>query len=58
MLSRSRRKPIGGDKVDPHPHPSQSRGMYAERRQLPVMFTNLVGSTALSTKLDPRTRAR
>jgi class 3 adenylate cyclase len=26
----------------------------AERRQLTVMFTDLVGSTALSTKLDPR----
>jgi class 3 adenylate cyclase len=25
----------------------------AERRQLTVMFTDLVGSTALSTKLDP-----
>jgi class 3 adenylate cyclase len=24
-----------------------------ERRQLTVMFTDLVGSTALSTKLDP-----
>ena len=30
----------------------------AERRQLTVMFTDLVGSTALSTKLDPRTCAR
>jgi len=26
----------------------------AERRQLTVMFTDLVGSTALSTKLDPQ----
>jgi class 3 adenylate cyclase len=26
----------------------------AERRQLTVMFTDLVGSIALSTKLDPR----
>jgi class 3 adenylate cyclase len=25
----------------------------AERRQLTVMFTDLVGSTALATKLDP-----
>ena len=25
----------------------------AERRQLTVMFTDLVGSTVLSTKLDP-----
>jgi hypothetical protein len=26
----------------------------AERRRLTVMFTDLVGSTALSTKLDPK----
>jgi class 3 adenylate cyclase len=26
----------------------------AERRQLTVMFTDLVGSTALSTRLDPK----
>jgi class 3 adenylate cyclase len=31
---------------------SQLQGA-AERRQLTVMFTDLVGSTALSTKLDP-----
>src|SRR5215469_14369265 len=30
-----------------------SRRDDAERRQLTVMFTDLVGSTALSTKLDP-----
>jgi class 3 adenylate cyclase len=29
------------------------RGDDAERRQLAVMFTDLVGSTALSTRLDP-----
>jgi class 3 adenylate cyclase len=29
----------------------------AERRQLTVMFVDLVGSTALSTQLDPRTCA-
>ncbi len=30
----------------------------AERRQLTVMFVDLVGSTALSERLDPRTCAR
>ena len=30
-----------------------TRRHHAERRQLTVMFTDLVGSTALSTKLDP-----
>jgi class 3 adenylate cyclase len=30
----------------------------AERRQLTVVFCDLVGSTALSSRLDPRTCAR
>ncbi|MER8957228.1 AAA family ATPase [Mesorhizobium sp. M0833] len=34
----------------PPPPPSESR---AERRQLTVMFVDLVGSTALATRLDP-----
>jgi SAM domain (Sterile alpha motif) len=33
--------------------PEPTRRDDAERRQLAVMFTDLVGSTALSTKLDP-----
>src|SRR6516164_3395328 len=33
--------------------PEPTRQDDAERRQLTVMFTDLVGSTALSTKLDP-----
>jgi class 3 adenylate cyclase/predicted ATPase len=33
--------------------PARTRRDDAERRQLTVMFTDLVGSTALSTKLDP-----
>jgi class 3 adenylate cyclase len=33
--------------------PEEKRPYDAERRQLTVMFTDLVGSTALSTKLDP-----
>src|SRR5215469_3879507 len=35
------------------PAPVPTRQEDAERRQLTVMFTDLVGSTALSTKLDP-----
>src|SRR5215469_6473709 len=38
----------------PAPVPTEpTRQEDAERRQLTVMFTDLVGSTALSTKLDP-----
>jgi class 3 adenylate cyclase len=33
--------------------PEPTRRDDGERRQLTVMFTDLVGSTALSTKLDP-----
>ena len=35
------------------PRPSDSRPAAAERRQLTVMFCDLVGSTALSEQLDP-----
>ena len=35
------------------PRPSRSRKTAAERRQLTVMFCDLVGSTALSARLDP-----
>ena len=38
------------DDVDPSPSPSTAQ---AERRQLTVMFCDLVGSTALSQQLDP-----
>jgi class 3 adenylate cyclase len=38
----------------PHPLPSrETPGSAAERRQLTVMFCDLVGSTALSARLDP-----
>ena len=38
----------------PKPAPAAARtGTLAERRQLTVMFCDLVGSTALSTRLDP-----
>src|SRR4029077_18288920 len=39
------------DEVGPSPAPPPRSE--AERRQLTVMFTDLVGSTALSTRLDP-----
>jgi class 3 adenylate cyclase len=35
-------------------HPVPSIQSLAERRQLTVMFCDLVGSTALSSQLDPR----
>src|SRR6185437_12626111 len=38
----------------PQPAPAAARGQIsAERRQITVMFCDLVGSTALSTRLDP-----
>ena len=40
------------------PAPTPSPIDAAERRQLTVMFCDLVGSTAMSTRLDPRTCAR
>ena len=45
----------GAAPVMPQPAspPEEKRQHDAERRQLTVMFTDLVGSTALSTKLDP-----
>ena len=48
--------PIGGGSL-PNPIPPVGEGRVgaaeAERRQLTVMFCDLVGSTALSTRLDP-----
>ena len=37
----------------PAPAPAPRPGSSAERRQITVMFCDLVGSTALSTRLDP-----
>jgi hypothetical protein len=37
----------------PAPAPAEPAADRAERRQLTVMFCNLVGSTALSARLDP-----
>src|SRR4051812_16035542 len=43
--------PIGADRVVPEPRPTVAGG--AERRQLTVMFCDIVGSTALAERLDP-----
>jgi class 3 adenylate cyclase/predicted ATPase len=47
--------PAGGSpRPDPRPFAGDGRlGVDAERRQLTVMFCDLVGSTALSARLDP-----
>jgi class 3 adenylate cyclase/predicted ATPase len=47
--------PIGGSPLpNPPPPAGEGRvGVEAERRQLTVMFCDLVGSTALSARLDP-----
>src|SRR5918911_1175546 len=37
----------------PSPHPAPAVPSSAERRQLTVMFCDLVGSTALAARLDP-----
>jgi class 3 adenylate cyclase/predicted ATPase/energy-coupling factor transporter ATP-binding protein EcfA2 len=52
------RRRAGSDADPPRPGPSAPppealRSAEAERRQLTVMFCDLVGSTALSTRLDP-----
>ena len=43
----------GREPFDDAKEPTIARWVDAERRQLTVMFCDLVGSTALSTKLDP-----
>ena len=46
----------GGGSPLPHPAPRAAEGgvgVEAERRQLTVMFCDLVGSTPLSTRFDP-----
>jgi len=44
---------LGEPAPQPVAEPTPSRGNAAERRQLTVMFCDLVGSTALATRLDP-----
>ena len=41
------------DEPDESPHVNPEENSEAERRQLTVMFVDLVGSTALSSQLDP-----
>ncbi len=41
-------RPVPPPSEEPEPRPAE-----AERRQLTVMFCDLVGSTALSARLDP-----
>ena len=54
----------GGGRVEPGPSsattgvPTDRRHREAERRHLTVMFVDLVGSTALSARLDPESPAQ
>src|SRR5262249_18958252 len=45
--------PLHSQSLDATPQPLDPRRSGAERRQLTVLFCDLVGSTALSTQLDP-----
>jgi class 3 adenylate cyclase len=47
------RRPSAAAVARPSTTPAQSSGGGGERRQLSVMFCDLVGSTALSARLDP-----
>jgi class 3 adenylate cyclase len=50
----ARAEPTLGPLRNPPPHAGEGRvGAEAERRQLTVMFCDLVGSTPLSTRFDP-----
>ena len=49
---RALREPEAAPAAD-RPTPATARAPAAERRQLTVMFVDLVGSTALSARLDP-----
>ena len=44
---------LGGASPSPAPTPAPSEAGSAERRQVTVMFCDLVGSTAMSARLDP-----
>src|SRR5215472_9061532 len=45
--------PVPAQEQSPDQPPGSTPVSHAERRQLTVMFCDLVGSTALSAKLDP-----
>jgi len=44
---------LGAVEAPPAPTPAPAAPVEAERRQLSVMFCDLVGSTPLSTRFDP-----
>jgi class 3 adenylate cyclase len=44
---------LGASKAPAAPSPLPATAGEAERRQLTLMFCDLVGSTALSTRFDP-----
>jgi class 3 adenylate cyclase len=50
---RSGADPAGGQQTASAEPPRQAQQSAAERRQLAVMFCDVVGSTALSSRLDP-----
>jgi class 3 adenylate cyclase/predicted ATPase len=52
-LSAKATEPTVDSETKPGPTYRSAREVSAERRQLTVMFCDLVGSTALSTRLDP-----
>ena len=52
-VRETRRGGLDGDEAEPDAAEVHARIPEAERRQLTVMFCDLVGSTALSKKLDP-----
>jgi class 3 adenylate cyclase len=52
-LATSDATPIGGSPLPNPPPPAPEGRVEAERRQLTVMFCDLVGSTALAARLDP-----
>jgi class 3 adenylate cyclase/predicted ATPase len=53
LAAITRPAPAGPAELAAQPLERQSVGVEAERRQLTVMFVDLVGSTALSERLDP-----
>src|SRR5262245_37028594 len=53
QVSSSQPPALNPQRLDARRQPLDSPRLEAERRQLTVMFCDLVGSTALSEKLDP-----
>jgi class 3 adenylate cyclase/predicted ATPase len=55
---REPERPTGGEPISPPATVSADRRTEAERRQLTVLFCDLVGSTALAARLDPEEMGR